>query len=87
MVDSIDSVEWEETKDELRELRTPVIHIHGGSRKRGTQACEIQALAGEYFIWQTEKSNALDVMKLDRIKRIGGNHVTAEDQTVDSGTG
>ena len=29
MVDSIDSIEWEETKDDLRKLRAPVIHIDG----------------------------------------------------------
>ena len=46
MVDSIDSVEWEETKDELRELRTLVVHIDGGKPKRGIQICEIQALSG-----------------------------------------
>ena len=76
MVDAIDSVEWEETKEELRELRTPVIHIDGGNRKRGTQACEIQALSGGYFLWKTEKSAALDLMTLEKIKRIGGSHLT-----------
>ena len=41
MVDAIDSVEWEETKDSIREERVPVIRIAGGNRKRGIQACEI----------------------------------------------
>ena len=82
MVDSIDSIEWEETKDELRELRTPVIHIDGGNRKRGTQACEIQALSGGYFLWQTPKSRNLDLLTLDKIKRIGGSHVTIDDDRV-----
>ena len=72
----MDSIEWEETKDEPRELRTPVIHIDGGNRKRGTQACEIQALSGGYFLWRTPKSATLDLMTLEKIKRIGGSHVT-----------
>ena len=82
MVDSIDSIEWEETKDELREIRTPVIHIDGGNRKRGTQICEIQALSGGYFLWQTPKSHNLDLMTHERIKRMGGNHVTIGDHRV-----
>ena len=45
MVDCMDSMDWEEAEDELAELRTPVIHMHGGSRKRETHACEVQALA------------------------------------------
>ena len=35
MVDAIDSVEWEEEKDALRETRVPIIRITGGNRNRG----------------------------------------------------
>ena len=40
MVDAIDHIEWEDSKDEIRELRTPVIIIDGGPRKGGIKACE-----------------------------------------------
>ena len=72
MADSIDSVEWEQMRSELGELRTPVIRIDGGIRTRGSQACEIQALSGGDFLWQTPKSSALDLMawmSLEGIKR------------------
>ena len=72
MVDAIDYIAWEETKQEIRETKVPVIHIDGGSRKRGTQACEAQALTGGYFIWQTEKSKALDMMTLEKVRMAGG---------------
>ena len=42
IVDAINHVEQEKSKDEPRELRTPVTIIEGGPRRRGTQACEIQ---------------------------------------------
>ena len=76
VVDSIGSVEWEETRHELRELRAPLVYIDGGSRKRGTHICEIQALSGGHFLWQVPMSSTLDLMTHEKIKRIGGNHVT-----------
>ena len=81
-MDSVDTVDWEETKDEIRELRTPVIQIRGGSRKGGTQACEIQALAGQHLIRQTEKSSTLDLKTFDRIKRIKGDHASVGDHRI-----
>ena len=80
--DSIYSIDWEDMKDELRELMAQVMQINGGSRRRGTQACEVQSLAGEYFIWQTEWSGALDLMTLDKVKGIWGHYVTAGDHNV-----
>lgn len=74
-MDSIDSIEWDETKDELSEIRNPLIHIDGGIRERGTQACETRAPSGGYFQWQTPKSAALDLMTLEKNKGIGGSHV------------
>lgn len=50
IVNSTDRIDWEETEGEVSSPRTLVIHMNGGSRKRGTQACEIRALAGEYFV-------------------------------------
>ena len=81
-VDSIDSVEWEDTKDEIRELKMPVIIVDKGPRRRGIQACEIQHMIGGYYVWETEKSNKLDVMTLDRIRRAGGTMMTVDNQRV-----
>ena len=80
MVDAIDHVTWDESKDEIRDLRTPVIISDGRPRKRGIQACEIQNMLGGYYVWQTKKSATLDVMTLDKIKRAGGTLTTVEDQ-------
>ena len=82
MVDAIDYVEWEETKEEIRELKMPVIMVDNGSRRRGIQACEIQHMLGGYYVWETEKSTKLDVMTLDKIKRAGGTLTTVDDQRV-----
>ena len=68
-VDSIDSVEWEESKQEIRELKVLVIMIDGGSRRRGIQACEIQHMKGGYYVWETENSGRLDVMTSERMRR------------------
>ena len=82
MVDAIDHVEWENSKDELRELRTPLVIIEGGPRGRGTQACEIRNMLGSFYVWQTGKSIALDVMTLNKAKRAGGTLTTIGDQRV-----
>ena len=68
MLDSRDGVEWEQTKEEVREIRTLMIDIDAGSRSMGTQACEIQALSGGYSLWQTPSSSALD-LNLETILR------------------
>ena len=68
MVDSTDSVEWEEIKNEFREL--------------SAQACKTQALSGRYFLGQTTKSKALGLIILEKNKKIGGNHVTIGDHRV-----
>ena len=47
-----------------------------------TQVCEIQALSGGHFLWQSPETDALDVMSLQNVKRIGGNHVTMGDHRV-----
>ena len=71
-VDAVDHLEWEDSKDELRQLKTPVIITHEGLRRRGNRACEIQHMFGAYCVWQSGKPNALDVMTLHKVKRVGG---------------
>ena len=45
MVDAIDGIEWEETRKELREIKTLVIHIHGGNRER-------ESKHAKFKLWQ-----------------------------------
>ena len=71
-VDAIDHIEWVGSKDEIRNLRTPVLIIGGGPQERGIQACEVQNMFGEFYVRQTEKSIACDVMTPDKVKRAGG---------------
>ena len=56
MVDAIDHVEWENSKDGLRELRMHVIIIEGWPRGRGTQTCEVQNMPGGFYVWLTGTS-------------------------------
>ena len=79
-VDAIDSLEWEESKDEIRKLRVLVIIIDGGPRKRGIQACEIQCLSGGYYVCEIERYDRLDFMTLDKIKKAGGTTTVIDDQ-------
>ena len=45
-MDSIDEVEWLDTKEAIREEKQPIIRISGGNRKRAILACEVQELTG-----------------------------------------
>ena len=81
MVDVIDTIEWEDTKDDLREIRTSVIIIEGGPRGRGTQTCEIQNMLGGSYVWQTGKSTSLDVMTLNTVKKAAGTLMILGDQS------
>ena len=82
MVDAINHVEWEDSKDELMELRVPAVIMEGGPRGRGTQACEIQNMLGSFYMRQTGKPIAVDVMTLNKARRAGGTLKTIGDQRV-----
>ena len=71
-----------EQMDELKELKSPMTRIDGETRKQGTQAYEIQALPGGYFLWKTLKPNVLALMTLEKIQKIGGNHATIGEHIV-----
>ena len=50
VVDAIDEVNRCEEKEKLRERIVPVVRFQGGCKRKGLQACEIQSLAGGYFL-------------------------------------
>ena len=82
MADAIDMVTWEEEKEELRELKMPVIRMTGGDKARALQVSEIQNSVGGCYVWQTNKSSTHDIMTLGKIRRAGGNLVSIDDQRV-----
>ena len=82
MVDTIDHVEREDAKQEIRDLKMLVIVIDRRPRKRGIQACEIQNMLGRYYVCETQESSKLDIMTLDKIRSAGGTLTTVGDQRV-----
>ena len=54
-IDSINEKDWEEEKQNLRELKVPFVIIKGLSRKRAMEVSKIQDMFGEHDIWEMAK--------------------------------
>ena len=56
-LDSIQADEWESIKEEQRQNKIPLMRIRGRDEEKGTPACRIQDMGGEFYIWSIPKEH------------------------------
>ncbi len=52
-IDEIHEEEWEDRKEKMREEKIPLLMIEGANQQRGIEACRIQDMVGEYYVWRS----------------------------------
>ena len=77
-VDEIIPEDWESTKQDLRENKTPLLRITGVNQARGIHSCKIQDMLGEFYIWETPK-NRQTHQSVRNMNHIGGHGILVGD--------
>jgi len=54
-IDSIAAEDWEEEKQNIKELKVPFVIIKGINKARAMEISNIQDMFGEYYIWEMPK--------------------------------
>jgi len=80
-IDSIAADDWEEEKQNLRELKVPFVIIKGNSKARAMEISKIHDMFGEYYIWEMPK-RLQDSEILAKMNYIGGEGVLIDDTEV-----
>jgi len=70
-LDSIQAEEWEAIKEDQRQNKIPLMRIRGKDEEKGTQACRIQDMGGEFYVWSTPKEHQSH-LTIRRMNHIGG---------------
>ena len=52
-VDVIHESEWEDVKDKMRQEKIPLLLLEGENQDKAIQACRIQDMLGEYYVWKS----------------------------------
>ena len=80
-IDCIAAEDWEEEKQNLRELKVPFVIIKGINKARAMEISKIQDMFGEYYIWEMPK-RLQDKESLAKMKYIGGEGVMIDNTKV-----